>query len=104
MNQIITSQKSQLKLENIYVEWTKVYGFMISSHKCWLPGDREKGLGDPNSPFSYSTSLTTGGTRVIHLVSDERQSVFLFMFSMVCFTSLMKGAVCQSEEREVTRT
>lgn len=48
--------------------------------------------------------LLLAGTRVIHLVSDERQSVFLFMFSMVCFASLMKVAVRQSEEKEVTRT
>lgn len=33
---------------------------MISSNKHWLPNGREKGLGDPNSPFSYSTNLAAG--------------------------------------------
>lgn len=49
-----------MKLESIYLEWADIYGFMISSNKHWLPDGREKGLGDPNSPFSYATNLATG--------------------------------------------
>lgn len=40
---------------------------------------------------------------VIHLVSDERQRVFLFMFSMVFLPLWWKEAVCQSEESKVTK-
>ena len=43
-----------------YLDWTDVYDFIISSNKCRLSGGGEKGLGDPNSPFSYSTKLATG--------------------------------------------
>lgn len=61
MNQIITPQpKGSVEIREIYVEWTNVYGSMISSNKRWLPGGREKVLGDPNSPFSYSTGLAAG--------------------------------------------
>lgn len=59
MNQII-SHRVKLKLESIYLEWANIYGFMISSNKLWLPDGQDKGLGDPNSPFSYATNLATG--------------------------------------------
>lgn len=57
---LLTYQKNQQKLESIYLEWTDIYNFMISSTKDRLPGGRQKGLGDPHSPFSYSTNLATG--------------------------------------------
>lgn len=100
MNQIITHQpKTQLKLENICLECTNIYGFMIPSNKHWLPGGRGKGLDDPASPFSHSTVLLLARPRVIHLVSDGRQRVFLLMFSVICFTSLMKSS-CMPKRRK----
>ena len=57
---LLTGQKAQLKSESIFLEWTDIYDFTISSNKHWLPGGGENALGDPNSPFSYSNKLATG--------------------------------------------
>lgn len=83
MDQIITHKPKGSVDISVYLAWTNISGFMISSQEHWLPGGGGKGLCDPSSPVSCSSSLATAGTRAIHLVSDERQRVFLFMFSMV---------------------
>lgn len=85
MDQIITHQPKDSVDMSVYLAWTDIGGFMVSSQKHWLPGGGGKGLRDPSSPVSCSSSLATAGTRAIHLVSDERQRVFLSMFSMVFF-------------------
>lgn len=46
--------------------------------------------------------LLLAGARVIHLVSDTVQRVFLFMFSTVCFTSLKRGRYMPREESKVS--
>ena len=61
MTQMIAHHsKGSPEIRERYPDWTDIYDFMICSKKCRLSGGGEKGLGDPNSPFSYSTKLATG--------------------------------------------
>lgn len=90
MNEMITHQPKGSVEISINLEWTDIYDFMISSSKQWLPDGREKVWGIPVPLSHILPILLLAGTSVIHLVSDEIQRVFLFMFSMVCFTSLLK--------------
>ena len=61
MTQMITHHsKGSPEIRQHYLDRTDTYDFTISSNKCRLSGGGEKGLGDPNSPFSYSTKLATG--------------------------------------------
>lgn len=87
---LLTIQKAPLKSDSII--WTGPIhmilrfppisvGCLVVARKVWVIP----------IPLSHILpSLLLAGTRVIHLVSDNIQRGFLFMFSMVCFTSLLK--------------
>lgn len=50
MDQIITHKPKGSVDISVYLAWTNISGFMISSQEHWLPGGGGKGLCDPSSP------------------------------------------------------
>ena len=87
---LLTIQKAPLTSESII--WTGLMymilwfppisiGCLVVAKKVWVI---------PIPLSRILPSLLLAGTRMIHLVSDNIQRGFLFMFSMVCFTSLLK--------------
>lgn len=103
-NQIITHQPKGSVEISFYLEWANRYGFMISCNKHWLPNGREKGLGDPSSPFSCSTNLATGrDSGDPSVVRQETKSFSLHVLHGLFYLFDEKEAVCQSEESEATK-